>query len=301
MKVDELVAIGGAPPAPLSSPLGGDTVNEIIRLYDEIYEPGLDLFFETQWYCFKSENEPGVLNPLSILRLNKRAMDTFGSFLSAVGDVKTTEPADMAYLGHLETCLILELARLSYAAAAFTPPRPTSASIPPEDDITEARHRLQAFECLLAGETLLSNPLTPPPQPSATMGPNEVRAREFEFWHQLAQYLLRDHSSPSEGHIGARQQCLSRMRSVLDGRENRDILYSMVVLREYTMQWDAADAEQTAPAHLNEKDPRSRLAVATKFIHDEASKIGTTNVVRRFAELAYRAYVRPGGNVRRGY
>ncbi|KAB5523859.1 hypothetical protein GE09DRAFT_1194821 [Coniochaeta sp. 2T2.1] len=291
---------GGAAPAQLSSPLSEDTVNEIIRLYYEIYEPGLNLFFETQWYHFKNENQPGAQNPLSILRLNKRTMDTFASFLTAVRGVKTTEPADMTYPGHLETCLTLELARLSYAAAAFTPPRPTSVSLPPEDDITEARYRLQVFESLLAGENLLSNSLTPPPQPSATSGPNEIRVRELEFWYSLAQYLLRDHSSPSERHIGARQQCLSRMRSVLDGRENRDVLYSIAVLREYTMQWDAADTEQTAPAHLDEKDPRSRLAVATRFIQDEAIKIGTTNVVRRFADLAYRAYVRPGGNVRRG-
>jgi hypothetical protein len=89
------------------------------------------------------------------------------------------------------------------------------------------------------------------------------------------------------------------MRAVLDGRENRDVLYSIAILREYTMQFDAALAEHNAPTHLNEMDPRSKLAVATRFMQDEAAKSGTTNVVRRFADLAYRAFVRPGGNVRR--
>jgi hypothetical protein len=299
MKVDELIALGGAAPHALSSPPNEQAVDEIIRLYYEVYVPGLGLFFETQWFDFKNDNQPGVKNPLSILRLNKRVLDTFASFLRAINDVKTTDPADMVYSGHLETCVVWELARLPYAAAYGTPARPPSVSLPPEDDPTEARYRLQVFETLLAGDTLSSNPLTPPPPPSAINHANQIRANELEFWYRLAEYLLQAHSSPSQAHIAAREQCLSRMRSVLDGRENRDVIYSITVLREYTMQFDAAHTEQTAPAHLDELDPRSKLAVATRFIQDEAAKTGTTNVVRRFADLAYRAYVRPGGNVRR--
>ena len=88
------------------------------------------------------------------------------------------------------------------------------------------------------------------------------------------------------------------MRSLLVGHENRDVLYSIAVLREYTGLWDAALNEASAPTYLEEEDPRCKLAVATRFIREESSSTGgTTNVVRRFAELAYRAYVRPGHNV----
>lgn len=299
MKVDELIALGGAAPHALGSPPDERTLDEIIRLYYEIYVPGLDLFFETKWYDFKNDSQPGVSNPLSILRLNKRVLDTFASFLRTINDVKTTDTSDMVYSGHLETCLVWELARLPYPAAFGTPARSPSVSLPPPDDPTEARCRLQVVETLLAGDTLSSNPLTPrPPSPAANPA-DQVRTNELEFWYRLAEYLLQAHSSPSRAHSAAREHCLSRMRSVLDGRENRDVIYSITVLREYTMQFDAADTEQTAPAHLDELDPRSKLAVATRFIQDEAAKTGTTNVVRRFADLAYRAYVRPGGNVRR--
>ena len=90
------------------------------------------------------------------------------------------------------------------------------------------------------------------------------------------------------------------MRSLLDGRENRDVLYSIAVLREYTAHWDASYSEQSVPSHLEESDCRSKLAVATRFIRDESTSTGgTTNVVRRFADLAYRAFVRPGVNVNR--
>ena len=291
--------MGGATPGAPSSPLNEGTVDEIVRLYYEIYVPGLTAFFETRWYDLTNDNQPAVKNPLSILRHNQRVLDIFASFLEAVRNVKTTDPADMVYSGHLETCVVWELARLPHQAAYGGSGRLPSVSIPPEDDPSEARCRLQVFETLMTGDTLSSNPLTPPPPSSAVDPVDQARANELEFWYQLAEYLLQTHSSPSQAHIAAREPCLGRIRAVLDGRENRDVIYSMAVLREYTMQFDAALNEQTAPAHLDELDPRSKLAVATRFIQDEASKTGTTNVVRRFADLAYRAYVRPGGNVRR--
>ncbi len=90
------------------------------------------------------------------------------------------------------------------------------------------------------------------------------------------------------------------MRNLLDGRENRDVLYSIAVLRDLSARMDPSLNEQTAPSHFDELDPRSRLAVATRFIREEAASTGgTTNVIRRFAALAYRAFVRPGVNSNR--
>lgn len=165
---------------------------------------------------------------------------------------------------------------------------------PAPDDPWEARGRLQVFEALVSGETLTMNPLTPP-------NPNDAdirRRNELEFWYNLAKYLLREHSSPSPADVSVRECCLQSMRALLGGLENRDVLYSIAVLREYTRHWDACWNEQTVPSHLDESDARSKLAVATRFIRDESlSTRGTTNVVRRFTDLAYRAFVRPGVNV----
>jgi hypothetical protein len=298
MKVDELIAIGGALPPAASSPPRAETVDESIRLYYEIYEPGLSFFFETKWYDFNKNGQPGARNPLSILRDNRPVMDLFSSFLQTIRGNKTTDPADMVYSGHLETCLVWALARLPESAAGIGSVH-QAGQIPPEDDEAEARTRLYVLETLLNGDTLAINPLTPPPQMSAVNPAEQVRVHELEFWYRLAEYLLEAHSPASPQHAATREACLGRMRAVLDGRENRDVLYSIAILREYTMQFDAALTEQQAPTHLDEMDPRSKLAVATRFMHDEAAKTGTTNVVRRFADLAYRAFVRPGGNVRR--
>lgn len=286
---------------PLNLPPSAETVDEIIRLYYEVYVPGLTAFFESRWYDFARDQQSGVKNPSSILRDNKHALDLFSSFLKTVTNIKTTDPADMVHSGHLETCVVWALARLPCVSVPGGVNQSLSP-IPRDDDAPETRNRLLVFEALLSGDTLPSNPLTPP-HPSlssiADVDPStQARVNELEFWYHLAQYIRQSHSSASPIDITTREQCLACMRSVLDGRENRDVLYSIAILREYTQQFDAAMNEQTVPQHLDEMDPRSKLAVATRFIRDEAASTGgTTNVVRRFADLAYRAFVRPGVNV----
>jgi hypothetical protein len=296
MKVDELVALGGVVPPTPGSPPTPDLVDEIVKLFYEVYMPGLTLFFETQWYDFRKD-QPGAKNPLSILRDNEPLINLFASFLHNIQNIKTTDPRDMIYSGHLETRVVWSLACLVYAvvpANASNAARPPTDPPPPEDDPDEAHNRLFVFDALLTGETLLANPLTPPSSTPAGHPAGLARANEFEFWYQMAEFLLQANSADAP----AREHSLARIRAVLDGRENRDVLYSIAILRELTPQFHAGLNEQTVPAHLDESDPRSKLAVATRFIRDEATSTGgTTNVVRRFAELAYKAYVRPGVNV----
>ncbi|KAK0621711.1 hypothetical protein B0T17DRAFT_494325, partial [Bombardia bombarda] len=305
MKVDELIAPGGAAPPTPSSPPSHDILDEITRLYYEVYVPGLTQFFETQWYNF-NKNTAGSSNPTPSLRNHQPLINLFASFLKNIMNIKSTDPADMVYSGHLESRIVWMLASLPASYAPKDTSQGYSGLTPAEEEALEACNRLRVFETLLSGELLSSNPLSPPP-PLSPLGSNSnsnncspARRNELEFWHHLAQYLLRSHSSNSTTDHSTREHYLNAMRSLLDGRENRDVLYSVVVLREYTAHWDAALNEQTVPSHLEGSEPRSKLAVATRFIRDEsASTGGTTNVVRRFAELAYRAFVRPGVNVNR--
>ncbi|KAL2156816.1 hypothetical protein VTH06DRAFT_4511, partial [Thermothelomyces fergusii] len=295
MKVDELIALGGVPPQSSSAPPSPEMLSEITKLYSEIYSPGLVQFFETRWYDF-TNNPATTIDHAAIIHDNPALVSLFVSFIQTISKVKTTEPGDMVPSELLESSVVWSLARLPFSATPTQRPQ-CSDSVPAEDDPWEARGRVQVFESLLAGETLTANPLSPPP-PGGNLHP--LRRNELEFWYQLAKYLLHAHSSGSPADTSIREQCLSAMRDLLDGRENRDVLYSIAVLREYTTQWDAYSIEQDVPSHLEESDPRSKLAVATRFIRNESSTAGgTTNVVRRFAELAYRAFVRPGANAKR--
>ncbi|KAM7207136.1 hypothetical protein V8F20_002402 [Naviculisporaceae sp. PSN 640] len=297
MKVDDLIALGGPAPSCPSSTPSATVVDEITKLYYEIYVPGLSQFFETQWYNLKDEpGQPPSSNSRQLLCENKAIIDMFFSFLQNIVDIKSTDPADMVNSGHLETHVVWALARLPFSTVAADT---SSRSVAPaEDDLEEARSRLHVFEALLSGEVLDKNPLWSPSQGSAGSGSGMTVAREneFGFWYQLGQFLLKSHSSQSVEDTSARERCLSHMRSLLDGRENRDVLYSFAVLREYTLRWDATTNEQSISSQVDESDPRSKLAVATRFIRNEASTEATTNVVRQFSNLAYRAFVRPGAN-----
>lgn len=285
MKIDELIAVGGVTPPTPSSPPSPTLLSEIPKLYDEVYSRGLMLFFESRWY----ELNEGRTRSATILH-NPQLVTLFSSFLQHIATLKGTGLGDLKIPSHLETCLIWALACLPASCAAPDQPRWTS---PHGADGIETWHRVYVFEILLSGDTLATNPLPPPP-----IGENNTpRNTEQEFWHYLGQYLLAGHSSPSPQDTATRERFLALLRSTLDARENRDVLYSIAILREYTAHWDAVQNEQTVPPHLEESDPRSKLVVATKFIRAEmAATGGTTNVVRRFAELAYRSFVRPAVN-----
>jgi len=82
---------------------------------------------------------------------------------------------------------------------------------------------------------------------------------------------------------------LSALRNLLDGRENRDVLYSIAVVRAIG-QRVSEYAETDQPLHLDEQDARSKLAVAKRFVKDEANGNGTTNVIRRLCEVATQSW-----------
>lgn len=152
-----------------------------------------------------------------------------------------------------------------------------------------SQNRVHVFEALLNGETLTSNPLIPPPRNA-----DQHRRKEYEFWYSLAEFLrLQDQTG--------REQHLQRLRSLLDGRENRDVLYSLAIIRDLGPRFGPG-YENKIPDHLDEGEPRNKLHVATQFIKAEASATGgTTNVIRQLAFVAFRALVNPGFNIVRKY
>ncbi len=197
----------------------------------------------------------------------------------------------MAYSGILETRIVWELACTAYQ----TPERSNTSmrvNLPPEGDSAEARSRLQVVDTLLCGEYLPSNPLSTPVADSDTQ-----RTRQFDFWYNLADFIRHRDNPESSQSQQAREEVLGRLRRLLDGRENRDVLYSIAVVRHLSPNFGPSYGT-SVPEHLDETDPKSRLAVASKFIMDEAQVTGgTTNVVRRISDIACRAFVNPGVNI----
>ncbi|KAI0489936.1 hypothetical protein F4859DRAFT_523759 [Xylaria cf. heliscus] len=285
MKVQELVAIGNAVPPSVDGPMSQEKLLEVHDLYEQVYAPGLEKFFETDWYTRPYGS--------STLASNSRVQEILAAFLQSLATTTTSDVAGMAYSANLEFRVVWELATLVYSTEYKVN---MSHSLPATDDGNEARNRVAVFETLLSGDFLDHNPLQPPLEnPDSTV---YHRNREVRFWHNLAEFLLIK-DQPNMDVASRRDHVLAQLRELLDGRENRDVLYSLTIIRALTNNFPP-DFESTLPPHLDESDPKSKLAVARKFIQDEARVTGgTTNVVRRFSELGVRAFIAPAYNIAR--
>lgn len=285
MKINEIIDLLGPPPPAQPISHTEDTFNEITKVYHEMYASGLSAFLETSWYYFVENGKMSFPRDANLI-------EHMATFLKILEAVRANDHSQMAYSGVLETRIVWELACTAYN----TPDRTNQAmrtAMPLEGDSAEARNRLRVVEALLCGEYLLTNPLAPPLQ-----DPEPHRTRQFDFWYSLAEFVRKRDLPDSPQSVKTREDALSRMRHLLDGRENRDVLYSIAVVRELAPYYGPSYGN--TPQHADESDPKNRLAVASKFILDEAQVTGgTTNVVRRFSDIASRAFVNPGVNVAR--
>lgn len=254
---------------------------EITKVYHEMYAGALSGLFETSWFYFTEDGK------MTFPRQD-RVLDVMATFLKLLSSTALSNGDEGARLEGPEVRVVWELALIAnHGPQPERNARPSA--LPSWTDPVEARSRVLVVETLLGGENLSSNPLTPPYHDKDT-----ARVRQFDFWYTLAE-LIRwrgDRHDPKNTKL--RQDCLARMRSLLDGRENRDVLYSIAVVREMTPTYGLFD-ERTVPPQLNETDPRSRFNVANRFIINQTrADGGGTNVVRRLCQIAECAYIRPG-------
>jgi hypothetical protein len=284
-KMEELLALGGPVPAPLENANVADNVpvlDEIKNLYHSVYSPGLENLLESKWYPVKG---------IATLLKDKQLLDLYAVLLDRFAKTSSADPKAMAESSAVEARLIWGLATMvRTAAAAETNGSSTTEpkTIPPSDDVVEAGHRLNVFESLLTGHTAESNPLVQP-APGTT---DHHKTREFQFWHELGNFVTLKDDQPEN--LKAIDDSLSALRNLLDGRENRDILYSICIVRAIGNRIADYNDQDPMPHHLDEADWKNKLNVAKRFIRDEGNGAGTTNVVRRFCEMAYRSWTTPG-------
>lgn len=290
---------------------------EIKQMYHGIYVPGLESFLETKWYGLAGGE---------MLERDEKLMEGFTKMLAAFMKTNEQSSEDLIWAYQVESHVVWALAKMVETAAAAssstpapdangngnsTPQSPATAAateaknesaasaasqsastngIPNPESPTEAAHRLHVFESLLSGTKAEKNLCARPPPPGspAAASIDHHRLRELSFWHHLSSFVcLPIHSNdPSEAR--AVDEVLSALRNLLDGRENRDVLYSIAVARALGIRVGEWGEDDGMPVHLDEMDVRSKVLVAKRFVGDE-SRSGTTNVIRRLCELACRA------------
>lgn len=283
MRVPELIgATSSAVPPKPDMPPSTDQLADVGAIFREIYSPGLEELFETKWFSMQ----------LDRLLANEDVTALLVAFMGVIARVES-DPNLAKYAMGVESRVVWALACLGYSPEKVVN---SGATMPSPYDEVELRNRVAVVDALLAGDILARNPLQHP-----RIQGDSRRLREFEFWWHLGEFLcIKD--KPQQYSTPQREDVLHKLRVVLDGRENRDLLYSIAVIRTFAPHWPP-ESDNTLPPHHDEVDPRCKLAVARKYVaaamQEGDEKGGTTNVVRRIAELAHLAFVRPGMNIAR--
>ena len=264
-----------------------ETINEIRQMYLSIYIPGLESFLESRWFTLDGSN---------VLMKDPVVLEHFSKLLQQFMKASENNEQEMMYAYQIEVRVVWELAQMVRQADSLSKLDGTAGAehklrdlppsgIPIPEDAFETAARLTVWSHLLSGTIAQSNPLANPIGKIA----EHHKLRELDFWYSLGKFVtlpIHDNTPQASQQI---DETLSHLRNLLDGRENRDVLYSVAVVRALGQRvQEYGEEEKVEGVYLDEQDARSKVVVAKRFVGDEAGR-GTTNVIRRFCELACRA------------
>ena len=281
IKIDDLFALEGVPPPPLT-PAPPMTANhdEMKTIYTTVYAPFIDKFLETRWFQTRGLNH---------LLQDSALCERFTTLIS-----RYTMPHDFhgaAVTRSLEASVIWSIMSLCRRVAST----PASSSgqvnyLEVNDGVQDASKRLTIFESLVTKQYIDTEvPAQTEITGNGTVFDNQLKYREREFWRLLEKFLTIHDAK--EGAAKEIDDTLGACRVILDSRENRDVLYSIAIIRAVGQRVAEFPDRLPPPVNNSEQDNRTKLSVAKKFIESEAAGGGTNQVIQRLCGMAHRSWM----------
>ena len=228
------------------------------------FAPGLDKFFETTWYSSRGTAH---------LRQDPLLLD----FVAQCEEqFRTPDANQMQGLQSLEARLVWQLAIM---------PRSSSNL---DQLILDLLPRIDIVENLLTGHHLPHDRV--PSAPTQAQQNDAVKYNEVYFWHQLGSFTSYRDDGEEPLTIQAINDALGTTRSILGVMENRDVLYSLAMLRYIGGRMDGFDPRQQLPVSNGSDDDITKLEVARHHVEVEGLK-GTTQVIQRICDMAMRSCI----------
>lgn len=281
VRITDLVSLRGIPPPPPHPiiPIQPGRLDEIQAVFLATYAPAIDKFLETCWFQEKG---------LPHLTANAQLMAEYSALIDAFNDKNLHDPNVLARLESFEASVVWSTMTLCRHVMSVS-----NGSNGADYDLACSSARLDVIEALITGEHLESNPLSqfPVREPAANPPslPDQLVQRSLDFWSTIGHFLtLHDDEASSAKEI---DDTLARSRTLLDTFENRDIIYSIAIARHLGQRWADFPHSFPHPITTNEKDAGAKLYVAQKFLEEEASGKGTTQVVRRICGMVLRSWI----------
>ena len=259
----------------------------MLEVYELIYQPGMDKFFETQW--FKKRG-------FEYLKANGPLCDQFQNLISrySMSDNKE-DPAylyNLAITQSLEAMVIWAMLGLCRKAATTKDAAGNINADDEREDVVDTAKRLDMFEALVTGEYLTAEtaPATNPPDAKLVGNTLEkqLAQNQYTFWYNIHRFLtLRNGDPDFQKSI---DEVLLECRKTLENRESRDVIYSIMVVRHIGPTIPGFPNAVKAPETDEEQDAQIAITVAKRLVEEEAGDKGTNQVVTRLCGLAARSW-----------
>ncbi len=324
-----------------------DSVEDV---YNNIYAPALDKFLETRWYTMlgldamrsdskllaefgtfvratsaplEEPSRPNLLAHETRLIWNLLNMCCKGDAIS----VDLDDPGGNAVVSTdggsgISTYPSTQGQSFTFGGTSHAPyhlPPTGTTSLPLEHpNAYTPSARLRALIALLTSSPpasqLTNEPTIPPSTPfdAHTSYPHlsqlthQLHAREDEFWFYVGRYV-----DAADGDDAQRETALARTRALLDGLENRDLVWTVMRVRSLERRAQGSQAtglkegvkereSETSKDVADEKDPKKERAFVMNVLKNEAglaeggdgvtSGTGKNVVAMRIAAMALRAF-----------
>lgn len=266
----------------ISKPVSPSIQEQIQALFVNDYSKGIDAFLETSWYS--SKGSPMLANDDNCCRI-------FQDYIEKLREIKSEDYDGLRRLPGQEARVIWALMCLARTAALQSANNESNSSY--DKQLNEVTRRLAIFESLITGQVMDSNPLAHTQAPTGVA--KDAKYFEVEFWRLLGRFISIKDDFDNASEL---DHTLTSLRQILQQCENRDVLYSMAIVRHVD---NRRDAQLTTVQRLEEDENRKKVMVAKAFIEEEAAGKGTTQVIQRLCGMAARGWMvlRENGSVER--
>ena len=281
-KVEDLVCLRGysppgpAPPAQFNA--------DMERVWSAIYAPAIDKFLETKWF---------VARGLTHLMENTKLCNQFASLLTRF--VLYPDPHHpINYPQHLitqsmEAVVIWAMMSICRPVARIKSESGGDDDPDLKEGVDDAAKRHEILEALMTGEYLdmQTKPQETKKEINGTPLDHQLKERERSFWTLVRKFLtLRDDEASAAKEI---DDTLLSCRKLLDSRENRDVVYSIMIARHIGARMAEFPDNLQQPEGNDEGDTKHKLRKAKDFIESQNDR-GTNQVVQRICGMAVRSW-----------
>lgn len=285
--------------------------NEIRKVYDTFFAPGLDNLIETgpsRWFANKG---------FGLLTSDRSLLAQFMLYLTLISN---TVNADPSFVGTVsmppqQAELASQEARMVWALLNLIV-RQAQEGIN-DEDVDRLARRVKALEALLTSEPVvrtgsISDFVYQDPEPDTDMMDIDVtqiptvannpllekpfnkqlKARSEVFWQLVEQ--------ASEQPTSISADVFDQMRQLRDGHEQRDIVYSIMLLgtfpRNTTQRPNTSSSQRSIEQNSTNNSP-TRLAhehersQAERLLENEARGRATNTILQNLAGMGLRAFV----------